>query len=1761
MGCDKKTLYIVESWDDDFGGEIWFKDLPGSCRSRTPTAEVRIKTPWGSSEYVYVTEDHFIKTYTSGNKIYSVDLSVFCGMESTLLQANTCYEIDKCKNVTCSDICAPDGTRTVRKCNPKTGGCITDHTEPLSDECTGSIKCQAYDSVTKNALVAKILFDNTDIGQVTPFTITKVTPGQHDISYILDGYTKVTNKLIVAKKVQSESNVSMIQLAFPGFDINVNVPRLPSDQSLRVLQVVKVPLTNQWYEVLIGSKVAWDNISNGIYKAREQRVNCDPEPQRFAELVKGRSFAIFAGDPVTAFHPEDRVFELKDTTTNISITKLAALPAELSKVCGWLDVSEVDCATSFYNAIPDILFSAEDLSIIIDGKSIYPPYDEKKPTPWNYAFVALTFIPGSGVIKGAGKAGVKIVKSSKLYPEVVQSFIRNARWTSGRDPHRPLTFMEAMFELKGPHLDEVVAKLELGNIDEASRLITKYLPLGKTPEDSVKDLGSYTSELFKRLPRGSPEILIREANLEKAFNMNVEDIIFRDWPPSTETITSIEEIFNKFPTVKASVADDITNILKDTSATSEQITKAVNAAENYTPIIKDIGSKTPLEDVDDLIVNAVNKVGYENTPKITANLFRDSLKTTLTSPNPKPLSRSQTNAIEIILKKDAAGFENALSTLDDATRLKYIKSLELSGIDGITAAGKTEGIHDIVRNKEIFEKFGYNIQEVAEAFTDNHISMPGYWSQLGVKSFEGAKTGKLIDLTPPNLGHLSAELAENKLSREVAENLVETKLLRDIITQIVARNSITNEEIVSLYQLYNKYPLQADEAIKQLYPAELADITRLLSQTEDGRTVLATWGFKTKLAEDIGVDTANTALDYWVKHTGGVYVDAVTRQNFYKQHWKAFTSIIGIGMMIPIWFMFQGQEFKMGMVGYGFWPTPIYLRWKVAYQKTFDVESILKADCNNREGIRLAKEVVAEMNWLINYCYENPIIEDSTLTKQLDAQYGKGRGSANEETILTMENQRDGFIQLVESTCPGLFSVIENIPESIDAEVIEIIDGDTVKIEYLGKEYDVRLLGINTPEKKTYKYTCTEVLEPFLVRRLVTPGKVCIEEETWHADQEFLDATKKWIGNMLPVHQISTFVSDPDDQLDDYGRILAIPFRNDKNICIESLKHGQSVVFFYDNNKWVSQEDFLYAENVAKKANLGIWSFLQETGWVRFVSKPTAADVYMDGEHIGKTVNYALLIETTLGMHDYEITKIGYHGCKGTILEVNKSHTERYPYIKQCILTLEEPPCPSPNASFVVSPTSPDVNENVTFDASASTAGGNESMKSYTWDFGDGTDATGRIVTHSYVAAGSYIAKLTVRNNCRETDVSTKTISVKGIIITGDITVKTYSAPGKTLSGVTVYIDNIDKGNAPMTIKDLPVGPHTVRLEISGYLGCIYCLGTGCQPDTEISPCDFSVTVIKDITRVLEVTMKKIHEITGWVRFVSKPTTVDVYMDGKYIGKTVNFALLIETTLGIHDYEFKKVGYLGCKGTILEVNKSHTEQDPYIEQCILTVEEPPCSNPNASFVISPTSPDVNETITFDASASTAGGNESMKSYTWDFGDGTNATGKTVTHTYISASSYVAKLAVKNDCGKTDISTKTVSVKEIIHAGDITVKTYSKPGTTLSGVVVYVDNIDKGNAPVTIKDLPIGPHQIRLEKSGYRGCNYCLGTDCQPDTEISPCDFSVTVIKDITRVLEVTMKKMHEIEISSIPEGATITVDGKPVTTSMNMIEMILAGKK
>ena len=163
---------------------------------------------------------------------------------------------------------------------------------------------------------------------------------------------------------------------------------------------------------------------------------------------------------------------------------------------------------------------------------------------------------------------------------------------------------------------------------------------------------------------------------------------------------------------------------------------------------------------------------------------------------------------------------------------------------------------------------------------------------------------------------------------------------------------------------------------------------------------------------------------------------------------------------------------------------------------------------------------------------------------------------------------------------------------------------------------------------------------------------------------------------------------------------------------------------------------------------------------------------------------------------------------------------------------------------------------------------------------------------------------------------------------------------------------------------------------------------------------------------------------------------------------------------------------------------------------------PPNLLPTASFTNSCTA----LTCTFNGSAS-ADTDGSISSYSWNFGDGTSATGATPGKTYSAAGTYSVTLTVTDNSGATGTQTRSVVVTAPAAAITLTVRmTKSSTNRNLAnlswtGALASVDVFRNNSRIATVTATSLVNELGRSSGTRtYRVCN--AGT--------TPCSNSVTV---------------------------------------------------
>jgi PKD repeat protein len=146
-----------------------------------------------------------------------------------------------------------------------------------------------------------------------------------------------------------------------------------------------------------------------------------------------------------------------------------------------------------------------------------------------------------------------------------------------------------------------------------------------------------------------------------------------------------------------------------------------------------------------------------------------------------------------------------------------------------------------------------------------------------------------------------------------------------------------------------------------------------------------------------------------------------------------------------------------------------------------------------------------------------------------------------------------------------------------------------------------------------------------------------------------------------------------------------------------------------------------------------------------------------------------------------------------------------------------------PTAAFTFNPAAPSVGSAVTFDASTSSLAGSAcgALCSYTWDFGDGSSATGMLVQHTFTGAGVQNVTLTVTAPGGTTSSVTRsftmvapTAPVAAFTVTPSAPVATQQAifnasTSSVGTGATITQYAWDFGDSTTATSSLPMTPKT----------------------------------------------------------------------------------------------------------------------------------------------------------------------------------------------------------------------------------------------------------------------------------------------------------------------------------------------------------------
>jgi PKD repeat protein len=347
-------------------------------------------------------------------------------------------------------------------------------------------------------------------------------------------------------------------------------------------------------------------------------------------------------------------------------------------------------------------------------------------------------------------------------------------------------------------------------------------------------------------------------------------------------------------------------------------------------------------------------------------------------------------------------------------------------------------------------------------------------------------------------------------------------------------------------------------------------------------------------------------------------------------------------------------------------------------------------------------------------------------------------------------------------------------------------------------------------------------------------------------------------------------------------------------------------------------------------------------------------------------------------------------------------------------------PNDAPVANFVAAPLPAYTNDVIEFDASSSydTDG---YVASYFWTFGDDTFDYGVNATHSYVDDGVYPVILTVTDDRGATATKTINVVVNNRRPVADIDVTktsvdkkeaiTFDATGSYDVDGTIVSYSWDLGDGTtatgetVTRSYLDTGSYTVTLTVT-------------DDDGAVDKALVTITVRNQAPVAIFTESEDSVNVDDEISF----NGADSYdPDGRIVKYSWNFGDGTTATGSTATHAYGDNGEYTVTLTVTD-NEGATNS----KTSTITVIN---MQPVAAFTSAPETANTNIEFSFDASES-YDLDGTIVSYMWDFGDGTTATGVSVSHAYTEDGTYTVTLTVTDDDDATATATETKSVPNL-----------------------------------------------------------------------------------------------------------------------------------
>jgi DNA-binding beta-propeller fold protein YncE len=308
-----------------------------------------------------------------------------------------------------------------------------------------------------------------------------------------------------------------------------------------------------------------------------------------------------------------------------------------------------------------------------------------------------------------------------------------------------------------------------------------------------------------------------------------------------------------------------------------------------------------------------------------------------------------------------------------------------------------------------------------------------------------------------------------------------------------------------------------------------------------------------------------------------------------------------------------------------------------------------------------------------------------------------------------------------------------------------------------------------------------------------------------------------------------------------------------------------------------------------------------------------------------------------------------------------------------------------------------------------------------------------------------------------------------------------YISVSSTPTGAKIYWDDADTGYVtPIVAFTAPVGTHTVKLSMNGYLN---------QSQT--------VTVVKDQTTSVQITLVPVQQ-TGYISVSSTPTGAKIYWDDADTGY-VTPIVAFTAPVGTHTVKLSMNGYSNQSQTVTVVK----DQTTSVQITLVPVQQ----------------------TGYVSVSSTPTG---AKIY-WDDADTGYITPMTIPG--ITTGSHIVKCTLNGYSNQSQTISVSADQTTNVQMTLVPVQQtgYVSVSSTPTGAKIYLDNADTGYiTPMTIPGITTGSHIVKCTLNGYNDQSQTISVSADQTTNVN-------------LVLEI-LQSSGSIFVQSNPKGARIYLD-------------------